>query len=356
MVLHEGKVAEMATGEGKTLVAILPAFLNALAGGGVHVVTTNDYLARRDAAWAGRPLRFLGLTVGVVQSEMSSAEKREAYGCDVTYVTNQQLGFDYLRDQMAKLPSELRLRETEPFGCAIVDEADSVLIDEGRTPLVVSAQAEVPSEKYTTALQIAATLERDVDYTVLEKEKTCILTERGELKTSDQLKKEDLFDPQDPWAPFIVNSLTAKELYLRERQYIVRDGKVVVVDEFTGRPVEGRSWSDGLQQAIEAKEGVEIQQEAIVLASISYQCLFRLYKKLSGMTGTASTEAEEFNSIYGLEVNPIPCNKPCKRIDEEDQVYTTEAGKWRAVTEAICKAHGSQRPVLVGTTSVEKLG
>eukprot|EP00438_Fugacium_kawagutii_P033544 Skav210143 [mRNA] locus=scaffold268:76254:83933:+ [translate_table: standard] len=353
IVLHEGQVAEMATGEGKTLVAILPAFLNALTGDGVHVVTTNDYLARRDAAWVGRVLRFLGLTVGVIQSDMTPSQKRAAYRCDVTYVTNQQLGFDYLRDQMAN---------ENPFSCAIVDEADSVLIDEGRTPLVVSAQAEVPSEKYSTALEIAASLERDVDYTVLEKEKTCTLTELGEQKTSNALGIQDLYDPQDPWAPYVVNSLTAKELYVRERQYIVRDAKassgVIVVDEFTGRPVEGRSWSDGLQQAIEAKEGarvfrVEISKEAIILASISYQCLFRLYKKLAGMTGTASTEKEEFESIYDLKVSPIPSNKPCQRTDEDDEVYTTNAGKWAAVVRGVREAFHSKRPVLVGTTSIE---
>lgn len=353
IVLHQGGVAEMATGEGKTLVAILAAFLNALAGQGVHVVTTNDYLARRDAAWVGRPLRLLGLSVGVIQAEMEPEEKRAAYACDVTYVTNQQLGFDYLRDQMACRPSDLRLRSEEPFSCAIVDEADSVLIDEGRTPLVVSTQSTIPSEKYTTALQVASQLAKLTDYTVLEKEKTCVLTEVGELKVSAALGKDDLFDPQDPWAPFIVNSLTAKELYQRDRQYLVRDGQVVVVDEFTGRPVEGRSWSDGLQQAIEAKEGVEIQPEAVVLASISYQCLFRLFKKLSGMTGTASTEAQELESIYSLTVSPVPSNKPCQRLDEEDEVYTTEGGKWRAVTAAACEAHSLGRPVLVGTTSVE---
>ncbi|OLQ03661.1 Protein translocase subunit SecA [Symbiodinium microadriaticum] len=271
-------------------------------------------------AWVGRPLRLLGLSVGVIQAEMEPEEKRAAYACDVTYVTNQQLGFDYLRDQMACRPSDLRLRSEEPFSCAIVDEADSVLIDEGRTPLVVSTQSTIPSEKYTTALQVASQLAKLTDYTVLEKEKTCVLTEVGELKVSAALGKDDLFDPQDPWAPFIVNSLTAKELYQRDRQYLVRDGQVVVVDEFTGRPVEGRSWSDGLQQAIEAKEGVEIQPEAVVLASISYQCLFRLFKKLSGMTGTASTEAQELESIYSLTVSPVPSNKPCQRLDEEDEV------------------------------------
>ncbi|CAK9029397.1 unnamed protein product [Durusdinium trenchii] len=353
ITLHRGQVAEMATGEGKTLVAILPAFLNALTGHGVHVVTTNDYLARRDAAWVGQVLRFLGLTVGVIQADMSSAQKREAYRCDVTYVTNQQLGFDYLRDQLACVPEELRHRQENPFNCAIVDEADSVLIDEGRTPLVVSAQAEIPSEKYSTALEVASSLEKDIHYTVLEKEKTCMLTEQGEELASRALEREDLFDPQDPWAPFIVNALTAKELYQRDQQYIVRENAVVVVDEYTGRPVDGRSWSDGLQQAIEAKEKVEIQKEAIVLASISYQCLFRMYQKLAGMTGTASAEAEEFQSIYGLEVRPVPCNKPCQRMDEEDEIYTSEAGKWRAVTEAVCEAYELKRPVLVGTTSIE---
>lgn len=353
IALHEGQIAEMATGEGKTLVAILPAFLNALTGDGVHVVTTNDYLARRDAAWVGRVLRFLGLTVGVVQAEMSSAQKREAYRCDVTYVTNQQLGFDYLRDQMANLPSDLRLRQHTPFHCAIVDEADSVLIDEGRTPLVVSAQQEVPSTKYSTALALASDLVPSTDYTVLEKEKTCTLTELGEEKISQILGIRDLYDPQDPWAPYVVNALTAKELYVRERQYLVREAQVVVVDEFTGRPVEGRNWSDGLQQAIEAKEGVPISKEAIVLASISYQCLFRLYQKLAGMTGTAWTEKDEFESIYDLKVSPIPSNKPCQRRDEDDEVYTSEEGKWSAVVRAVREAHSLQRPVLVGTTSIE---
>lgn len=353
ILLHEGGIAEMATGEGKTLVAILPSFLNSLSGLGVHVVTTNDYLARRDAEWVGQPLRFLGTSVGVIQSGMKSEQRKQAYACDVTYVTNSELGFDYLRDQLAVQPSELVLRAREPFHYAIVDEADSVLIDEGRTPLVVSAKAERPSEKYAIAKALAESLSRPAHYTLEEKERLCTLTDEGLEEAARCLRKEDLFDPQDPWAPFVVNALNAKEFYKRDKQYIVKDCKVVIVDEFTGRAMVGRRWSSGLHQAVEAKEGVQIEAEEVTLASISYQSLFRLFGRLSGMTGTATTEATEFTEIYNLKVSVVPTNLPCQRLDEDDLIYASDSAKWRAVACEIETVHRTGRPVLIGTTSVE---
>jgi len=353
MALHEGNIAEMGTGEGKTLVAILPAFLNALKGKGVHVVTVNDYLARRDAEWVGQPLRFLGLTVGVVQGGMVPDQRRKAYRSDVTYVTNSELGFDYLRDQMAPAPSDLCLRERDPFQFAIVDEVDSILIDEARTPLIISGTASNPSQKYEVAREVAKALRKTVHYTVDEKQRNCVLIEDGVEAAEKLVGKGDLFDPQDPWFPFIINALNAKELYIKDKAYIVKKGEVMIVDEFTGRVMEGRRWSNGLHQAVEAKEGVEIQAESVTLASISYQSLFRLFSKLSGMTGTAFTEAKEFEEIYKLQTVVVPPNRERRREDKDDQVYVDDIGKWKAVARDIENAHRIGRPVLIGTTNVE---
>ncbi|CAK0829813.1 unnamed protein product [Prorocentrum cordatum] len=353
IVLHEGGVAEMATGEGKTLAAILPAFLHSLGGDGVHVVTTNDYLARRDAESVGQALRFLGASVGFVQEHMDAGQRQQAYGCDVTYVTNVELAFDYLRDQMALSPGDLRLRQGRPFHFAIVDEVDSVLIDEARSPVVISATADRPSEKYAVALQLAGALRRDVHYTLEEKQKLCTLTEAGVVESQRMLRKDDLFDPQDPWAPFVVNALSAREFYARDKEYILRDGKVVIVDGSTGRPMSGRRWRNGLHQAIEAKEGVQIEPESMTLATVSYQSFFRLFEKLAGMTGTAATEAQEFEQIYDLKVSVVPTNRPCQRKEGDDQVYMSDDAKWSAVARDVQAAHLSGRPVLVGTTSVE---
>lgn len=351
--LHEGNIAEMGTGEGKTLVAILPCFLNALAGKGVHVVTVNDYLAQRDAEWVGQPLRFLGLKVGVVQNGMMSDQKKTAYRCDVTYVTNSELGFDYLRDQMAPGPTDLCLREKDPFNFAVVDEVDSILVDEARTPLIISGVAQNAPKKYSVALEVVKALRKTVHYTVDEKQRQCVLIEAGVEAAEQLLGKNDLFDPEDPWFPFLNNALGAKELYLKDKSYIVKKGEVMIVDEFTGRVMEGRRWSNGLHQAIEAKEGVAIQAESVTLASISYQSLFRLFDKLGGMTGTAFTEAKEFEEVYKLKTVVVPPNLDKKRDDKDDQVYVDDIGKWKAVAREIENAHRIGRPVLVGTTNVE---
>ncbi|CAK0789254.1 unnamed protein product [Prorocentrum cordatum] len=353
MALHEGNIAEMGTGEGKTLVAILPAFLNALSGKGVHVVTVNDYLARRDAEWVGQPLRFLGLAVGVVQGQMASDAKQRAYRSDVTYVTNSELGFDYLRDQMCPGPTDLALRAEHPFHFCIVDEVDSILIDEARTPLIISGTAQDAPGKYQVAREVAKSLRKAVHYTVDEKQRQCVLVEEGVAAAEQLLNKSDLFDPDDPWFPFIVNALNAKELYIRDKQYIVKDGEVNIVDEFTGRVMEGRRWSNGLHQAVEAKEEVDIQAESVTLASISYQSLFRLFGKLGGMTGTAFTEKKEFKEIYKIEVVVIPSNRQRIREDKDDQVYVDDIGKWKAVAREVERAHRIGRPVLIGTTNVE---
>lgn len=351
MVLHEGQIAEMKTGEGKTLVATLPAYLNGLTGKGVHIVTVNGYLARRDSEWMGQVHRFLGLTVGLVQEGMSPEEKRRSYNCDITYCTNSELGFDYLRDNMATDIKEVMQR---PFNYCIIDEVDSILIDEARTPLIISGQVARPSEKYLRAAQVARELIRDEHYEVDEKARNVILTDEGFEAAERLLGVSDLFDPKDPWAHFVFNAVKAKELFIKDVHYIVRNQEVVIVDEFTGRVLPGRRWSDGLHQAVEAKEGVPIQSESQTLATITYQNLFLLYPKLSGMTGTARTEEAEFGKTYNLEVTVIPTNRPIRRKDAPDLVYKTERGKWQAVAEEIAQMHERGRPVLVGTTSVEK--
>ncbi len=362
MVLHDGQIAEMKTGEGKTLVATLPSYLNALTGRGVHVVTVNDYLARRDAEWMGQVHRFLGLSVGLIQQDMSPAERRRNYACDVTYATNSELGFDYLRDNMATDISEVVQRE---FHYCVIDEVDSILVDEARTPLIISGQVERPQEKYQLAARLAQQLLRaaemgkdgvdpEGDYEVDEKQRNVILTDEGYAKAENLLGVTDLFDAADPWAHFVSNALKAKELFIKDVNYIVRGQDVVIVDEFTGRVMPGRRWSDGLHQAVEAKEGLPIQPETQTLASITYQNFFLLYPRLAGMTGTAKTEEVEFEKTYKLEVTVVPTNRVRSRRDLPDQVYKTESAKWRAVALETADVHGQGRPVLVGTTSVEK--
>ncbi|NJO57420.1 MAG: preprotein translocase subunit SecA [Richelia sp. RM2_1_2] len=351
MILHKGQIAEMKTGEGKTLVATLPSYLNALTGKGVHVITVNDYLARRDAEWMGQVHRFLGLTVGLIQSSMSPMERKKNYECDITYVTNSEIGFDYLRDNMATSMADVVQR---PFNYCVIDEVDSILIDEARTPLIISGQVERPTEKYVKASQIALALNKEEDYEVDEKARNVLLTDEGFQKAEQLLEVNDLFDPEDPWAHFIFNAIKTKELFLPDVHYILRNGEVVIVDESTGRVLPGRRWSDGLHQAIEAKERVEIQPETQTLASITYQNLFLLYPKLGGMTGTAKTEEVEFEKIYKLEVAVIPTNRIRQRQDLPDMVFKTEVGKWRAISKECAEMHETGRPVLVGTTSVEK--
>jgi preprotein translocase subunit SecA len=362
MVLHEGQIAEMKTGEGKTLVATLPSYLNALTGRGVHVVTVNDYLARRDAEWMGQVHRFLGLSVGLIQQDMRPEERRRNYACDITYATNSELGFDYLRDNMAADISEVVQRE---FQYCVIDEVDSILIDEARTPLIISGQVERPQEKYQQAAQVVSALVRSAelgkdgidpegDYEVDEKQRSCTLTDEGFAKAEQLLGVDDLYDPQDPWAHYITNALKSKELFVKDVNYIVRDGEAVIVDEFTGRVMPGRRWSDGQHQAIEAKEQLPIQPETQTLASITYQNFFLLYPRLAGMTGTAKTEEVEFEKTYKLETTIVPTNRLRARQDWADQVYKTEAAKWRAVANETAEIHKQGRPVLVGTTSVEK--
>lgn len=353
--LHNGHIAEMRTGEGKTLVATLPAYLNALTGKGVHVVTVNDYLAKRDSEWMGKIYKFLGLTVGVILSGGRSAEdfeaKKQAYACDITYGTNNEFGFDYLRDNMAGSVDMLVQR---PYNYAIVDEVDSILIDEARTPLIISGRLEKSAETYQLMAKVAPKLEKITDYEVDEKNKNIILTEDGIDKAQEIIGCKDLFDIQDNYAHHLLQALKAKELFVKDTDYVVKNGEVCIVDEFTGRLMEGRRWSDGLHQAIEAKEGVKIQDETQTLASITFQNLFRLYPKLSGMTGTAMTEEAEFGKIYNLEVTIIPTNKKDIRVNNSDVIYKTEKQKYLAVVDDIIEMHKKGRPVLVGTISIEK--
>jgi len=362
MVLNECQIAEMKTGEGKTLVATLPCYLNALTGKGVHVVTVNDYLARRDAEWMGQVHRFLGLSVGLIQQDMSPSERKKNYACDITYATNSELGFDYLRDNMATDIEEVVQRK---FNYCVIDEVDSILIDEARTPLIISGQIERPQEKYQKAAELSLSLikakelskdgvDPEGDYEVDEKQRSCILTDQGFAKCEEYLKVNDLYNPQDPWAHYITNALKAKELFIKDVNYIIKKEEAVIVDEFTGRVMPGRRWSDGQHQAIEAKEGLKIQPETQTLASITYQNFFLLYPGLAGMTGTAKTEEVEFEKTYKLESTVVPTNQIRKRQDLRDQVFKTEIGKWKAVAKETAAIHRNGRPVLVGTTSVEK--
>ena len=357
MVLHEGRIAEMKTGEGKTLVATLPVYLNALAGRGVHVVTVNDYLARRDAEWMGQIYKFLGLTVGVIVHGLDDEQRKQAYACDVTYGTNNELGFDYLRDNM-----KYRLEDMVQRGhvYAIVDEVDSILIDEARTPLIISGPLDDRSEFYNTIDTYIPRLDKS-DYEVDEKQRTVALTEAGMekmeqmLKEAGVLKSDSLYDVENVSTVHHVNqALRAHKLFQRDKDYIVRNGEVVIIDEFTGRMMPGRRYSESLHQALEAKEHQPVQPENQTLASITFQNYFRMYEKLAGMTGTALTEADEFYDIYSLEVLEIPTNMPLARLDDDDEVYRTAKEKYRAILALIedCKQRG--QPVLVGTTSIEK--
>ncbi|MBT9259149.1 MAG: preprotein translocase subunit SecA [Clostridiales bacterium] len=352
IVLHEGKIAEMATGEGKTLVATLPAYLNALTGKGVHVVTVNDYLAKRDSEWMGQLYKFLGLRVGLITHATEPQERKKAYAADITYGTNNEFGFDYLRDNMVMYAED---RVQRGLHYAIVDEVDSILIDEARTPLIISGMRDKPTDLYYKFARIVEKLQRDVDYTVDEKLRTVAPTEEGVAKVEKALGVDNLYatDHMD-LAHYLENALKAKELMHRDRDYVVKDGQVIIVDEFTGRLMFGRRYSDGLHQAIEAKENVKIAQESRTLATITFQNYFRMYEKLAGMTGTAATEADEFDKIYNLSVVVIPTNRPMIRKDFPDVVYKTEAAKFRAIVREIKERHAKGQPILVGTASIEK--
>ena len=351
IALHQGRIAEMATGEGKTLVATLPAYLNALTGLGVHVVTVNEYLAKRDAEWMGKVYKFLGLTVGVIVSGMDEKSKRAAYNSDITYCTNNEVGFDYLRDNMAHV-KEQRVQRGHNF--AIVDEVDSILIDEARTPLIISGRGMKSSDNYVKAQRFAKTLKPE-DYEKDEKTKAINLTDSGVTKAERFYGTSNLSDIDNlELNHYINNALKANFVMFRDENYIVKDGEVVIVDEFTGRLMPGRRYSDGLHQAIEAKEGVQIKDENKTLATITFQNYFRIYKKLSGMTGTAKTEEAEFQSIYKLDVVTIPPNRPNIRIDEPDIIFTTENGKIKAIVEEIKRRHELGQPILIGTITIEK--
>ncbi|HHW07649.1 MAG TPA: preprotein translocase subunit SecA [Clostridia bacterium] len=352
MVLHQGRIAEMKTGEGKTLVATLPAYLNALTGKGVHIVTVNDYLARRDSEWMGQIYRFLGMEVGLIVHGLSFQERKQAYAADITYGTNNEFGFDYLRDNMALSLDQVVQRDLH---YAIVDEVDSILIDEARTPLIISGQADKPTQLYYTVSRIIPRLRAGDDYTVDEKARVVTLTEQGVARVEQMLGVENLYDDTNTeLSHHVNNALKAHVLMKRDRDYVVKDGQVIIVDEFTGRLMYGRRYSEGLHQAIEAKEGVKIERETQTLATITFQNYFRMYKKLAGMTGTAKTEEQEFIKIYGMDVVVIPTNKPMIRIDHPDVVYRTEKGKFDAVIREIEDCYRIGRPVLVGTVSIEK--
>ena len=350
--LHFGNVAEMRTGEGKTLTCVLPAYLNALEGKGVHVVTVNDYLAKRDSEWMGRVHCFLGLTTDVILADMTPQERRDAYNADITYGTNNELGFDYLRDNMARSIDELVQR---PHNYAIVDEVDSILIDEARTPLIISGPADGSSQWYTVFAQIVPRMTRDVHYEVDERKRTVGVKEEGVNFVEDQLGIENLYAPEhSQLVSYLNNAIKAEELFTRDKDYIIRGGEVLIVDEFTGRVLAGRRYNEGMHQAIEAKEGVEIKNENQTLATITLQNYFRLYNKLAGMTGTAETEAAELHQIYKLDVVTIPTNRPNQREDLTDLVYKTQEAKFAAVVDDIVERVAKNQPVLVGTTSVER--
>lgn len=354
IVLHQGKIAEMATGEGKTLVATLPAYLNALAGKGVHIVTVNDYLAKRDRDWMSPLYEFLGLKAGAIQSHQEYGEKKAAYLCDITYGTNNEFGFDYLRDNM-RVRSEEQVQISRGLNYAIVDEVDSILIDEARTPLIISGSAEESTEKYYIADKVARRLKFGKHFEIKEKERMSHLTEEGIEEVEKLLNVDSIYtDRNMEWPHYIEQALRAHHLFKNDKDYIVKGGEVVIVDEFTGRLMEGRVWSDGLHQAVQAKEHQRIKEENQTLATITLQNFYRLYKKLAGMTGTAVTEAAEFDKIYRLEVISIPTNKPMRRTNFPDRVYRTEKEKFDAIIKEIVEVHKQGRPILVGTVSIEK--
>ncbi len=352
MVLNDGKISEMATGEGKTLVATLPVYLNALPGKGVHVVTVNDYLAKRDREWMGPIYEFLGLSVGVIQHNSSPEDRQKAYASDVTYGTNNEFGFDFLRDNMVRHISQ---RVQRPLHYAIVDEVDSILIDEARTPLIISGPSEESTDKYHTIDKIIPRLSKEGDYTIEEKTRTVALTEKGVKKAEEALGVENLYDPANvELVHHVTQALRAHTLFKKDVDYVVSEGEVVIVDEFTGRLMPGRRYSDGLHQALEAKEGVKVEEENQTLATITFQNYFRMYEKLAGMTGTAQTEAQEFHEIYKLDVVIVPTNRPMNRQNFADRIYRTEREKFSAVVNEIVTLHKEGRPVLVGTVSIEK--
>ena len=352
IILHEGTIAEMKTGEGKTLVATLPVYLNALEGKGVHVVTVNDYLARRDSQWMGQLYNFLGLSVGVIVHGLTDEQRQVSYNSDITYGTNNEFGFDYLRDNMKYELSQFVQRE---LNYAIVDEVDSILVDEARTPLIISGPSEESTDKYYKINKIIPKLQKEIDYTIDEKARTVILTEEGNIKAEKLLGAGNLYDPSNiELVHHILQGLKAHTLFKRDVDYVVKDGEVIIVDEFTGRLMPGRRWSDGLHQAVEAKEDVKIASENQTLATITFQNYFRMYRKLAGMTGTAATEAEEFAKIYNLDVLVAPTNQPMIRTDFPDMIYKNETGKFHAVIRDIEESHSVGRPVLVGTISIEK--
>ena len=351
LVLNNQNIAEMKTGEGKTLVATLPAALNAITKKGVHIVTVNDYLANRDQVSMGQIYRFLGLDTGLIQDGMSALERQESYNADITYVTNYELTFDYLRDNMALKLSDVVLR---PFNFCIIDEIDSILIDEAQTPLIISQNIQTPVEKYIMAAEITDYLKRNIHYTVDEKNKNVVLTDQGSKQIEKILSIQDLYDPKDPWIPYIINALKAYALYFKNVQYIVQNNRIIIVDEFTGRIMPDRRWGDGLHQAIEAKEKVSIRQKTQSVASITYQNFFLLYPKLSGMTGTGKTAEVEFEKIYNLSVNEIPTAKPVLRNDLPDLIYKDQFSKWNAISQACNTIASTGQPILIGTTTVEK--
>nr|YP_009369829.1 preprotein translocase subunit secA [Boldia erythrosiphon]ARO90517.1 preprotein translocase subunit secA [Boldia erythrosiphon] len=350
IILHEGKIAEMKTGEGKTLVSALPAYLNSLASKGVHIITVNEYLAQRDSSLIGQIYEFLGLSVGLVTADMTLEEKKNNYNCDITYVTNSEVAFDYLKDNMVINPTNIVQRD---FFYCIIDEVDSILIDEARTPLIIGGNTNSISFKYVKACEISHSLIKNNDYEVDQKKQAIFLTESGIHKIENLLNLNDLYNIQEPWAQYILNALKAKELYIKNIQYIINNNKIEIIDEFTGRIAYGKRWSEGLHQAIEAKEKLPIQQGMQTLSSITYQNFFLLYPKLSGMTGTAKTEDYEFEKFYRLEIVPVPTNMPMKRVDFPDIVYRNQYYKWKAVAEECYNMYNIGRPVLVGTTNIE---
>jgi preprotein translocase subunit SecA len=351
LVLNDQKIAEMKTGEGKTLVATLPAFLNALTKKGVHIVTVNDYLANRDQVSMGQVYRFLGLNTGLIQEGMSTSERLENYNADITYVTNYEVTFDFLRDNMALNLNDVVLR---PFNYCIIDEVDSILIDEAQTPLIISNNIQTPIEKYIIAAEITDYLELNTHYQVDEKNKNVILTDKGSKQIEKILSIQDLYDPRDPWIPYIINALKANALYFNNVHYIVQNNRIIIVDEFTGRIMPDRRWGDGLHQAIEAKEKLQIRQKTETVAAITYQNFFLLYPKLSGMTGTGKTTEIEFEKIYNLSVEEIPTARPTQRKDFPDLIYKDQFSKWNAVAQACNKISSTGQPILIGTTTVEK--
>ena len=351
LVLNNKKIAEMKTGEGKTLVATLPSFLNAITKKGVHIVTVNDYLANRDQVSMGQIYRFLGLNTGLIQEGMSTIERKENYNADITYVTNYEVTFDYLRDNMALNLSDVVLR---PFNYCIIDEVDSILIDEAQTPLIISNNISTPIEKYIVAGEISDYLDLTVHYTIDEKNKNVILTDEGSRQIEKILSIQDLYDTNDPWIPYIINALKASSLYFNNVHYIVQNNRIIIVDEFTGRIMPDRRWGDGLHQAIEAKEKLQIRQKTETVAAITYQNFFLLYPKLSGMTGTGKTTEIEFEKIYNLSVKEIPTARPTQRKDFPDLIYKDQFSKWNAIAQACSTIASTGQPILIGTTTVEK--